>query len=65
MLSQALAGGDGGREEHGQASPIETPSTCVREGGQIAERPSIRTDQRVGIDTMGTEDARVDGWEIK
>ena len=57
MFSQGWAGGDWGIEEHGQASPIDTPSICVREAGQIVERPLMSTAQRVGIVMIGTEDA--------
>lgn len=51
--------------ESGQASPREVPSITVREAGQMAARPSIRTDQRVGRGTMGTDEARVRGWEMR
>jgi hypothetical protein len=61
MLSQGSAGGEEGIEEHDQASPSEIPSTCVREAGQIEDRPSITTDHSVGTVTIGTELARVDG----
>ena len=46
-------------EEQGQASPIETPSICVRVDGQTLERPLIRTVQRVGTVMTGTEAAWV------
>jgi hypothetical protein len=61
MPSQGLAGGCCGKLEHLHASPIETPSICVRDGGQIAASPSISTDHNVGIDTIGTDDASVVG----
>ncbi len=63
MDSQGREGGEGGMEAQGQASPRETPSICVREGGQTLARPLIRTDQRVGTVIMGTEEAWVEGWE--
>lgn len=61
MLSHAGAGGDCGRSEDCQASPMATPSICVRDGGQMEEKPSIRTDQSVVIGTIGTDEASVDG----
>ena len=57
MVSQSWPGGDDGIEEQGHASPIATPSICVREVGQILARPLIRTAQRVGIVIIGTEEA--------
>jgi hypothetical protein len=51
--------------ESGQASPREVLSRVVRDGGHIGLRPSMRTDQRVGRGTMGMEEARVVGWEIR
>lgn len=63
MPSQGLAGGDWGKAEHLHASPRDTPSICVREGGQIPEKPSMRTDHKVGTETIGTDDARVEGCE--
>jgi hypothetical protein len=54
-----------GKVDRGQASPREVLSKAVREAGQIGARPSIRTDQRVGRGTMGTEEAWVVGWEIR
>lgn len=65
MLSQGCAGGDCGRSEHGQASPTDTPSICVREAGQIDARPSISTDQSMGRGTIGTDEASVEGWESR
>ena len=47
--------------ESGQASPRELPSMTVREAGQMAARPSMRIDQRVGRGTIGTDEARVLG----
>lgn len=49
--------------ESGQASPMETPSTCVRVAGQIGARQSMRRFQKVGRRTIGTEAAWVVGWE--
>lgn len=63
MDSHGCAGGDCGMSEQGQASPMERPSICVREGGQIEDRPSIRTVQSVVMGTIGTEDARVEGCD--
>ena len=47
----------------GQASPSGVPAREVREEGQMEPRPSMRTVQRVGRGMMGTEEARVEGWE--
>ncbi len=52
-------------EEQGHASPRETPSTCVRDAGQIPARPSMRTLHRVGIMITGTDEACVDGWDMR
>ena len=52
-----------GIEEHGQASPSDTPSMAVRLAGQIGARPVIRTFHRTGRITMGIEDACVVGCE--
>lgn len=52
-------------DERGQASPRGVESIAVREEGQIGARPSMRRVQRVGRRTMGTEEARVVGWEIR
>lgn len=65
MLSHAGAGGDCGRLEDGQASPMATPSICVRDGGQMEANPSMRTDHSVVIGTIGTEEASVDGCPSK
>ena len=46
-------------EEHGQASPRETPSIWVRDEGQILARPLMRTVHRVGTVMTGTEAACV------
>jgi hypothetical protein len=62
MDSHGWAGGEAGREEHGQASPRGVPLIDVRVAGQMGERPSIKTDQRVGSGTMGMEAACVVGW---
>lgn len=61
MLSHGAAGGDCGIVEHGQASPIDIPSTWVRVDGQMLDKPSISTDQSVGRAIIGTWDALVDG----
>lgn len=50
-------------EEQGQASPMETPTICVLDEGQILERPLMRTVQRVGTVMTGTDAACVVGWE--
>jgi hypothetical protein len=65
MVSQGWVVASEGRVESGQASPREVLSRVVREGGQIGLRPSMRTDQRVGSGTIGIEEARVVGWEIR
>ena len=61
MFSQASAGGDAGRDEHGHASPRGVPFICVRVAGQMGESPSIRTDQSVGSGTIGIDTACVVG----
>ena len=61
IVSQGRPGGDCGMEEQGQASPIEIPSICVRVEGQTAERPLMRTVQRVGMVMTGTDAACVVG----
>lgn len=50
-----------GSVDSGQASPREVLSRTVREAGQTGARPSMRTDQRVGRGTIGTDDACVEG----
>jgi len=65
MVSQGWVVGRRERRARGQASPREVPSRLVREGGQIGARPSMRTDQRVGSGTMGTEEAWVVGCESR
>lgn len=42
-----------GIEEHGQASPRETPLMAVRLAGQMGARPFISMFQRTGMETMG------------
>jgi hypothetical protein len=54
-----------GMERHGQASPRETSLRTVRDVGQIGPNPSINTFQRVGTETIGIEDAWVEGWDSK
>lgn len=51
--------------ERGHASPIDTPSICVRDDGQIGARDSIKKFQNVGKRTIGTEDACVLGCESR
>ena len=63
MVSQGCVVGRTGIVERGQASPREVSSRFVRDGGQIGARPSMRTDQRVGRGTIGTEEACVVGCE--
>lgn len=65
MFSHGCAGGDAGMAEQGHASPIDIPSTCVREGGHMGDSPSISTDHSVGMGIIGTEEARVDGCESR
>lgn len=50
-------------DEHGQASPNGTPLIWVRVDGQTVASPFVRTAQSVGMVMMGTEEARVDGWD--
>jgi hypothetical protein len=50
-------------DEHGQASPKETPLIWVRVDGQTAASPLVRTVQSVGMVMIGTDEARVDGWD--
>lgn len=52
-----------GIDEQGQASPREMPLMAVREGGQMGAKPVIKTSHRVGRDTMGIEEACVEGWD--
>ena len=54
-----------GMVERGHASPKDVLSRTVREAGQTGARPSIKTDQRVGRRTIGIEEARVVGWDIR
>ncbi len=61
MFSHGCAGSEDGIEEQGHASPRDTPSIWVRVLGQILASPLIRTFQRVGTVTIGTDDACVDG----
>ncbi len=61
MVSHCCVVGSDGRVDRGQASPRDVLSIVVREGGQMGARPSIRTDQRVGRRTIGTEEACVEG----
>jgi hypothetical protein len=63
IVSQAWAGGEAGMLRQDQASPSGVPAREVREEGQMEPRPSMRTVQRVGRGMMGTEEARVEGWE--
>lgn len=65
MFSHANDGGDGGIDEHGHASPRETPSIAVRVDGQTLPRPSTRTDHSVGTVTIGTAEATVEGCEMR
>jgi hypothetical protein len=66
MVSQGAGGGVVvSRRVRGQASPRLVPSMAVREAGQMGPRPSIRTLQRVGRGTIGTEEAEVVWWEIR
>lgn len=50
-------------DEHGHASPRDTPSIWVRVDGHTLERPLMRTFQRVGTVMIGTEEAWVEGCE--
>ena len=64
MFSQGCVGWEG-MTEHRQASPIETPSICVRVDGQMGDRPSIKTDHSVEMGIIGTEEAWVEGCESR
>lgn len=44
---------------------MEVPSISVREAGQIGARPSIKTLQRVGRVTIGTEEICVVGCAMR
>jgi hypothetical protein len=61
MFSHGCAGGVEGIEKHGQASPSDTPFTCVRVGGHMLESPSIKTDHNVGKGMTGAEERVVLG----
>lgn len=50
-----------GIEEQGHASPSETPSMAVRDGGQIGPSPDMSTFHSVGRTTIGVEEACVVG----
>lgn len=63
MFSQGWFGGDSGIEEQGHASPRGLPLIVVLVAGQMLDSPSIKTDQRVGRGTTGTEDACVVGCD--
>lgn len=63
MFSHGCAGGADGIEEHGHASPSETPFTCVRVAGHMLESPSINTDHSVDKDTTGVGAIVVVGCE--
>lgn len=63
MFSQGNDGGEGGMDEQGQASPMDTPSIWVRDDGQTLDKPLLRTVQRVGTVMTGTEAAWVVGCE--
>lgn len=63
MFSHGCAGGEAGIDEQGHASPMDAPSIRVRVLGQILASPLLRTVQRVGMVTIGTDDAWVDGCE--
>jgi hypothetical protein len=61
MFSHGCAGGLDGIEEHGHASPSDTPFICVRVAGHMLDNPSINTDHSVGKDTIGVEEILVVG----
>lgn len=50
-----------GIDEHGHASPRETPFMVVREEGQMGARPFMRTFHSTGRTTIGVDDACVVG----
>jgi hypothetical protein len=51
--------------EQGHASPMGTPSICVRVAGQMGVRLSISVFHRVGRGMMGTEEAWVVGCDSR
>lgn len=51
--------------EQGHASPRDTPLIFVREAGQTLPSPFIKQFHKVGVVMIGTEEARVEGWEIR
>jgi hypothetical protein len=55
-------GGSWGIEEHGQASPSETPLMAVRDAGQMGASPDMRMFHNTGRMTTGVEEACVVGW---
>lgn len=61
MVSHGWPGGDDGKAAHCQASPIGAPSILVLDAGQMDDKPSMRTDHKVVMGTMGTDDANVEG----
>jgi len=56
MFSHNCAGGLDGIEEHGHASPSDTPFTCVLVAGHMLESPSIKTDHSVGNEMTEAEE---------
>jgi hypothetical protein len=40
-------------------------SRIVRDAGHTGARPSTRIDHKVGRGTIGTEEACVEGWEMR
>lgn len=63
MFSQGSEGGEGGMDEQGQASPIDIPSTWVRDAGHTLDKPLMRSVQSVGTVMTGTDAAWVVGCE--
>jgi hypothetical protein len=62
MFSHGCVGCDG-MTEHGQASPMGTPSICVLVAGHIGVKLSMSVFHSVGRGMIGTDDAWVVGWE--
>lgn len=63
MFFHGSAGGEAGMAWHGHASPKLIPSICVLLAGQMLDNPSMSTDQSVGREMIGTDEACVVGCE--
>lgn len=65
IVSQRGVAASAGMVVKRHASPMDVPSTSVRDAGQIGARPSMRTLHKVGRGTIGTDAACVEGWEMR